>query len=281
MKSIPLQLILIAILVVLCGCGRGFYYSKDVATNGTPVFTFDENTLVYARKLYAQETEFKGRELTSTTDSLSENSYLTEVQYLFFNQNKVLYVSTVSSRYIYDKTDSYLIHNSTGHNSYPNSFYFNNFYLGHHNTSASLLEFKNKKAAQDWKIEQTSVNEIKLEYINDFALKNVHFQGQTTPQKNFLGSQVVDQSVKHPIVFKKMNHFKFLSFKLPDDSSDYDSSGKVRSTVARTYAKANEIYIAYKDADHQKIDYLFIPFDSELIPNYKALKFGSGKVRYY
>jgi hypothetical protein len=280
MKSIRFKIVLFAVLFFLLGCGRGFYYSNDVAKNGTAVFTIDENTEVFARKLYAQANKFEGRELTNTNDSLSGNSYLTEVQYLFFNKNKVLYVSTVSSRYIYDKTDSYLIHNSSGFNAYPNSFYFNNFYFGNYNDSDSILEFKNKKAAQDWKIKKTT-NNIDLLYINDFALKKTNFNGETTPQKNFLGSQVVDQSLRHDIVFKKMNHLKFLSFKIPDDKSDYDTAGTTRTAKVKTYSKANEIYIAYKDKNKQKIDYLFIPFDTLLIPNYKALKFGSGKVRYY
>lgn len=281
MKSALLKLISVVALLILLGCGRGFYYSNDTASNGTPVFTIDENTQVYARKLYAQETEYKGRELTSTNDSLSGKSFLTEVQYLFFNKNKVLYVSTVSSRYIYDKADSYLIQNSTGYNSYPNSFYFNNFYFGDYNTTDSSLEFKNEKSGQDWKIEPTSTNQIKLLYINDFAFKKVHFKGTTTLQKNYLNTQTVDQSVQHAIVFKKINHFKFLSFKTPDDRSDYDSTGNVRIAKAKTYSKANQIYIAFKQGKKQKIKYIYIPFDSELIPGYKTLKFGSGKVRYY
>ncbi len=280
MKSVSIKLIALFVLLLLLGCGRGFYYSADTAANGTPVFTIDEHTEVYVRKLYAQENQFKGRELTSTNDSLNGTSFLTEVQYLFFNQNKVLYVSSVSSRYIYDKTDSYLIHNSSGYNAYPNSFYFNNFYFGNYNSATSLVEFKNNKTAQDWKIEKISDDKLQLQYINDYTFKKVRFKGETIQQKNFIGTQVVEPSVQHNIVFEKMNHLKFLSFKLPDDRSDYDKTG-ARIAKAKTYAKTNQIYIVFKNGNTTKIDYLFIPFDSELIPNYKALKFSSGKVRYY
>lgn len=281
MKSIFLKIVAVVILIFIGGCGRGFYYSNDIPANGTPVFTIDENTQIFARKLYAKESEFKGRELTSSNNNADGKSFLTEVQYLILSKNRVLYISTVPSRYIYDKTDSYLIHNSSGKNSYPNSFYFNNFYFGDYNENESVFEFKNDKTAQDWKIEQASDSILKLVYINDYTLKKVRFKGETASPKNYSDTEVVDQSVQHPIAFEKIKYFKFLSFKTPDDRNDYNKSGTERIAKAKTYSKANEIYIAFKDGKTQKIKYLFIPFDTELIPGFKALKFGSGKVRYY
>lgn len=281
MKSIFLKIASVVILLFVWGCGRGFYYSNDVPANGTPVFTIDENTQIFARKLYAKESEYKGRELSSSNENADGKSFLTEVQYFILSNNRVLYISTVPSRYIYDKTDSYLIHNSSGKNSYPNSFYFNNFYFGNYNEAESVFEFKNDKIAQDWKIERTSDSILKLVYINDYTFKKVRFKGETTNTKNYAGTEVVDQSVQHSIAFEKIKYFKFLSFKTPDQRNDYDKSGTQRIAKAKTYSKANELYIVFKEGATQKIKYLFIPFDTELIPGYKTLKFGSGKVRYY
>jgi hypothetical protein len=280
MKSVTLKLLGTLFILLVIGCGRGFYYSND--TVGTEVFTIDENTEIYARKLYAKENEFKGRELTSATDdTLNGKGMLTEVQYLIFNKEKVIYISTVSSRYIYDKTDSYLIKNSSGKNSYPNSFFFNSFYFGNYNTVEETLEFKNEKTAQDWKIRKPNNYEVDLLYINNFNFKKVRFKGKTKVSKNFSNTEVVDQSVQNTVSFEKIKYFKFLSFKTPNSKNDYDKTGALRSKKAITYNKANTFCIVFKEGKKQKVKYLFIPFSDELIPGYKALKFNSNRVRYY
>lgn len=281
MKSVILKLFGLFFILLITSCGRGFYYSND--TVGTEVFTIDENTHIYVRKLYAQENEFKGRELTEVTDDTL--GLLTEVQYLVFNNDKVLYISTISSRYIYDKTDSYLIQNSSGKNAYPNSFYFSNFYFGNYNKTNQTLQFKNKKTAQDWKINKPNPNDIDLEYINNFTLKKVRFKSKTEVSKNFTNTEVVGESVQHPVRFKKINYFKFLSFKTPNHRNDFEKTGDLLTLKAKaktiSYTKANKIFMVYKDDEKQKIKYLFIPFSGDLIPGFKSLKFGSSKVRYY
>jgi hypothetical protein len=280
MKSFVKKLLGILFILLLSSCGRGFYYSND--TVGTEVLTIDQDTKIFARKLYAKENRYNGRELSYINDdTINGKGMLTEVQYLIFNKNKVLYVSTVASRYIYDKTDSYLIQNSSGKNFYPNSFYFNSFYFGKYDENEGVFRFKNGKTAQDWKINIGTDNDIELVYINNYNLKKERFNGADSIHKNLLSTEVVNQSVGNMVKFKKMNYFKFLSFKIPNERKDYAKTGVLLTTKARTYTKANKICMVFKEGENQKLKYLFIPFSDELIPGFKALKFSSKRVRYY
>jgi hypothetical protein len=280
MKSFVKKLLGMLFILLLSSCGRGFYYSNDTA--GTEVLTIDQDTKIFARKLYAKENIYNGRELSYINDdTINGKGMLTEVQYLIFNKNKVLYVSTVASRYIYDKTDSYLIQNSSGKNFYPNSFYFNSFYFGKYDENKGIFQFKNGKTAQDWKISMGSDNDIELVYINNYNLKKERFNGADSIHKNLLSTEVVNQSVGNMVKFKKMNYFKFLSFKIPNERKDYAKTGVLLTTKAKTYTKANKICMVFKEGENQKLKYLFIPFSDELIPGFKALKFSSKRVKYY
>lgn len=278
MKSFVYPFIGIAFLLITSSCGRGFYYSNDAV--GTPVFTIDKNTQIFARKLYAKENAFKGRELISNVnDTTTDGRMLTEVQYLLFNGNQVVYISTVSSRYIYDKTDSYLIE-SNNKNLYPNSFYFNNFYFGTYYPDDETIAFTNKKNAQDWKM-STTPNQMKLVYINHFNFRKVRFKGETATSKNYSHTEIVEQSLQNDILFEKIDNFHFLAFKIPNARNDLNKDGKPITQKDKTYTKSNQINLVFKDSEKQKIKYLFIPFNNDLIPGYKALKFSANKVRYY
>lgn len=259
---------------MISSCGRKFYYSNDLP-NKELFFVINKDTEIFARKIYIQKNKFDGREIQKyDNDTLSDLGLLIEVQYIMINKNDILYVSTTPSRYIYDKTDNYLIESKSGKNSFPNSFYFNSFFKGFYEIENEKFVFKNEKNEQNWNI-KISKNEIKLISIDNFNINN-----KKTQIKNYKSTEIAEFSFSNEIKFEKMKYFRYLSFKIPNDKNDYQKNILKNNNIDEL-KRAENFYVQYTNATKNKIKYIFLPFNKELIPGFSTLKYRSNRIRYY
>lgn len=285
----------IILLLLLCGCGRSFYYSNDCVSDDYAVI--DNTSKVFVRKLYLNDQKEK------TKDSVSANkeNTLIEVQYLIFNPNKeIIYIATTPSRYIYDKTNSYLIHSKK--NEYPNGFYLNTFYFGKDITvnagNSKIIEFKNKKFSEKWNFIQKDEDNIELMDIDKYKIKKVLIEGEKQTEEVFQSTEKVGISSNYDVKFEKIHRFKYLSFKIPDDSETsnkmsaattndeseknytiYDKNCNKKDTLSKykLYPSAKRIYFK---SSNKKLQYIFIPFSMDIIENYHSIKFKSNRVKF-
>ncbi|WP_026710701.1 hypothetical protein [Flavobacterium filum] len=295
-------------ILTLTSCGKSFYYVKNdinikhdiINRNITESFKTDSTSKVFIRRLYVNKSETNLYNEITIDDS--KDNKLIEVQYLIFNGNKVLYISTIPSKYIYDKTQQYLLKKEGGKISYPNAFFFNSFYFGTVKSSDNKtikIEFKKKKKIINWNFEinidsKRNCNAYNLLSIEEFKSNNA----------NKRKSIVINESVKNEIYFSNSyefignpnNYFKYLSFKVPYSKCEMELADKMeeklreKDSIIKYYADkyketlkqkisfpiAYEILIIYKDSTKSKVKKLIIPFEND----FKSIKFKCNRVKY-
>lgn len=281
MKTVPFKIgIVLLIISLLCGCRSGFHYSKNDTTPFKRSIVIDSTSTLYIRTLYTKENKYDGRELTTKEkDSTGTKNFLVEVQFLIFNKNgQVIYISTIPSKYIFDKADTYLLKSKSGRTKYPNSFFFNSFFIGQYHEETSKIEFNNTKTGQEWNLSfRKEAWVCSLLSINNYSYKKVRDMNKDIiTQKVYLSTEVTDESFSNPVEFKKTKYFEYLSFRNP-----YDSIKKGTLQRNNTILKANEICIYFEDAAMKKVSHVIIPFSDFLKPDFKNMKFKSGRVRYF
>ncbi|MES2747359.1 MAG: hypothetical protein V4648_03210 [Bacteroidota bacterium] len=321
MKNYKIQIIALLSILTIVSCGTSFQYKKYlVSKNSNPnkftiidtrcvdSFTVDSNSDVYVRRLYLDATD-KSLKL-SAKDSTESKNLLVEVQYLIVNNDKVLYISTIPSKYIYDKTEKYLLKKKGGRISYPNAFFFNTFFFGKTKSGKSLtkandtLEFKSNKKIAYWNLLFSDDKNFTLNSITNFKIK------KNSPLL-FESTIATRLSLKNEMKFKNIykynnkNYFQYLSFKVPytkkeaeliaklenpaidNDSlvkSDFiqknESNKKIIEKEKANYPSAKCIYIVYNDSTKTKVKELIIPFESLIDNNHNSMKFKASRVRF-
>lgn len=293
MKNIATLLIL-SISFIISSCGRVFYYSHDCPNDD--YVTINSKSKMFIRKGYLDATtNFK------TTDSISGNvlNKLIEIQYLIINPNdEVIYISTTPSRYIYDKTNNYLI--KSKRNEYPNAFYLNTFSFGKlipsEDENYSIVEFSDRKKAFDWKFRIIDKDNYELESVNGFKFRKIYFNGKKEIKKVYQTTESSESSTASKKIFTKINHFIYLSFKIPDDSTTSEKiqeepkldsyTSKIYNkqcilidsiTKYKQYPKATTLNFKYKN---NKIKYLYIPFNMNIFDGYRSIKFKKNRIAY-
>ncbi|MFH6937086.1 hypothetical protein [Flavobacterium sp. FlaQc-30] len=286
------------ITVLISGCGRTWYYSNECYSLN--FINVDSASNVFIRKLYLNENFEKTKDSISLSNKINRNNTLIEVQYLIFNPNReVIYIATTPSRYIYDKTDSYLIH--SGKKTYPNGFYLNTFYFGIEiakpQKNIRRVEFKNNKMAQEWSFNIIDKDYMNLSVIDNYKIKRVFVNQNKMERRVFVSTENVYLSSNHEVAFEKVDNFRYLSFKIPDDkkaasqalNKNVDSLNKTKYTIYDEhcqkkdtfsskilYPKANKIYFKYWN---NKLEYIFIPF-SQPVKGYHSIKFNCDRVKF-
>jgi hypothetical protein len=285
------------ITALISGCGRTWYYSNECYSLN--FINVDSASDVFIRKLYLNEEFEKTKDSISLSNKKDKNNTLIEVQYLIFNPNReVIYIATTPSRYIYDKTDSYLIH--SGNKAYPNGFYLNTFYFGNEiatpGKNIRKVEFKNSKTAQKWSFNVIDKDYINLSVIDNYKIKRVFINQDKVERRVFISTENVDLSSNHEVGFEKVHNFRYLSFKIPDDKKAASQAPNKNSDILKTkytiydehcqkkdtfsskilYPRANKIYFKYWN---NKLEYIFIPF-SQPVKGYHSIKFNSDRVKF-
>jgi len=258
--------ILILVLITFCNCGRAFYYNNNESND---CFSIDEVDDIYIRKLYSQENEFLGNELTKETNNIAgEENSLIEIQYLIIKKNnQVLYVTSTPSRYVYDKEDSYLIDRK-----YPNAFFFNKFYFGKR-TKKNLVDreitFENNDLKQVWELKLDSLNELQLVSVDEIKKKN--------DTDNSLTMKVVN-SFKDNFVFKKVNYPFHIGFKSP--FIDEEQSKTKTFDYKRIISK--RICFIRNFENKEIIEQILIQFDNPVLgEEYKTIQFKKKRIPFY
>ncbi len=289
----------IIIAVMAAGCGRTFYYSNECYTAN--FIEVNSQSDVFIRKLYLNEEYEKTKDSISLTKKNEKKpNLLIEVQYLIFNPNKeVIYIATTPSRYISDKTDTYLIHSRN--NAYPNSYFLNTFYFGKEFASEGRnyrkIEFRNGKMAQEWRFDKIDSNNMKLTVIDNYKIKRVLINQKKEEEKVFVSTENVSLSSNHDIEFQRIPYFHYLSFKIPEEKKEssktaiirrdsivetkytiYDEHCQKKDTFSKRklYPRAEKIYFKYWN---NKLEYIFIPFTIP-VNGYHSIKFKSSRVKF-
>jgi hypothetical protein len=223
----------------------------------------DDKTEFYMRKLYMVNTEFEGQKLVSK-DSLKNHtdSILSEVQYLLIKKDMVIYLTTMPSKYVYDKTDTYLIGGK-----YPNAYYLNAMYMGKvirgHGSAAHFI-FENAKANQDWEVDMTDRN-CTLVSLDE---RKYRPRREGEKQRRISNTVVMKprNSFLHPVEFEKVPDIKF-RYRKPLGHSDYKGSttnlkekvANVNKANSDTYAQC--ICLHVKEGKETVLDFGVVVFD--------------------
>lgn len=291
--------LLMAAASLTFGCGRTFFYSNECYTSN--YIEVNSQSDVFIRKLYLNEEYEKTKDSISVNNKMeSKTNLLIEVQYLIFNPNKeIIYIATTPSRYIEDKTDTYLIHSRK--NTYPNSYFLNTFYFGREispeGKNFRKIEFRNNKMAQEWRFDNIDPNNMKLSVIDNYKIKRVFINQKKEEEKVFVSTENVNLSSNHDIEFQRIPYFHYLSFKIPHENKQppktvikaMDSLGQTKYTIydehcqkkdtfskRKLYPRAEKIYFKYWN---NKLEYIFIPF-SVPVNGYHSIKFKSSRVKF-
>lgn len=316
------------LLTIIVSCGKSFYYTKHDLTNDSnnfnskviDSFITDSSSEVFVRRLYIDRLDGKYSQITLEPKTGSVKNKLIEVQYLIINDDKVLYISTVPSRYVYDKTDQYLL-NTEGIVKYPNSYFLNSFYFGKivkntsSDTSNTTIEFRDKKNVMQWNLHSGSTIKHKtfeLTTIDNYKIKN---RKSKPPIKVIQSTITTDKSVNNKIIFENIyrfvgdknskHYFQYLSFqkpiknqqeqeiytKLKDSTISNDSlanTASIKNSKRRSefvakykqYPAAKRIYVIYKDTSKTKVKELIIPFESPIKDEENAIRFKGNRVKF-
>ncbi len=246
--------LLFALLVSGCYSVKNFDKLKCI--------TF-KDTDCYMRKLYMVKNKYDGQQLVSK-DSLSRHSdsILSEVQYLLIKKDIVIYLTTTPSKYVYDKTDTYLIGGR-----YPNAYYLNAMYIGKALPDAESenimhFSFENQKAQQDWEMRQTPTG-WRLVSLDERKLRK---RKKGEPQARVSNTIVMKprNSFLHPIEFERVPDLRF-RYRKPLGYSDYESNtGNLKTKVANktnTEQYAQCICLHVKEGKQQALDFGVLFFD--------------------
>lgn len=247
-------ILLLAMLVSGCYSVKNFDKLKCITFN---------NTDSYIRKLYMVKNKYEGQQLVSK-DSLSRHndSILSEVQYLLIKKDLVIYLTTTPSKYVYDKTDTYLIGGR-----YPNAYYLNAMYIGKVQPdpeSENILHFtfENPKAQQDWEMRQTGTG-WRLVSLDERKLRS-RKKGESQARVSNTIVMKPRNSFLHPIEFERVPDLKF-RYRKPLGHSDYQSN--TRDLKAKVANKTNtELYaqcicLHVKEGKQQALDFGVLFFD--------------------
>lgn len=256
----PQKLIRIVIGILLAVQFSGCYSVKNF--DKLKCITFDD-TDFYMRKLYMIKSKYDGQKLVNK-DSLNSqtDSILSEVQYLLIKKDMVIYLTTTPSKFIYDKTDTYLIGGK-----YPNAYYLNAMYMGTvvpDPAGDDLLHFafENPKGDQEWEMRKTATG-WRLISLDERKFRH---QKQGENERRVSNTTVMKprHSFLHPVEFEKVPDFKF-RYRKPLGHSDYQGNTNTlkekiaNNTNAELYARC--ICLHVKEGKKTSLDFGVVFFD--------------------
>lgn len=316
MKKYTSYFVAILCLISFSNCSKSFSYrnvdmNKNFDTSITDIVNTNHNSTVFVRTFYIDDPDDSfGKKLINTDE---KNKKLIEVQYLIINGDSVLYISTISSKYIYDKSEQYLLRGNIV--CYPNTFFFNSFYFGKIIKGSPLtsnkftIEFRNKKNIFHWNF--SKINDPKHEAFNLESIENYKIKNKSPLFESII---IIDRSVKNDVHFKNIyryhgnpkHYFHYLSFRIPVTTlkeakvvdsltenndkieefknSDFiqndDFNKKIAEKYSSEFPQAKAIYLVYKDDKKSKVKEILIPFDKPIRDQYNCIKFRCKNVIY-
>ena len=98
MKKYLKYCLAIVLLTIIASCGKSFYYAKFDLTNDSnnfnsevfDIFTTDNNSEVFVRRLYIDSLDGKYSQITLESETGNVKNKLIEVQYLIINDDKMV-----------------------------------------------------------------------------------------------------------------------------------------------------------------------------------------------
>lgn len=240
MKTI---LFLLLYLMVFVGCGRKEL--KYPLADDRDCINISDSDL-YIRKVYADGNEEDGQKLiVNDTLPSNEKTFLSDIQYLLIKKDVAIYITTKPSRYIYDKTDSYLINNRL-----PNVIFFNTIYIGkvvQNSAFEKRIVFKSKHFDQEWLLKSFEAGKLELTLLDEVrhnSAGKIHSITTMKPTNAF----------KHAVIFEKQDKNIYFSFKV--------SFGEDKNSKGNTELKADSICMIYQNVQHKKIIDAHVKFNN-------------------
>lgn len=210
--------------------------------------------------------------------NFNQDSLQTEFQFMFLNNknDSVIYISTIPTRNLYDKSGVYLINHRT-----PNAHFFNHFYFGKISDDEGkfdkIIEFKSSKedTKMNWNIRRRS-DSIQLLTIDTYRTKKT---GKDITKTFFTSNFNIKSNFgkNKKVIYKEINDYTGIGMSIFPDTIKVNTM-KLQSEVKKI--KSQYLIVNYTRKNEIKnIEIIFDePYDKNL--KYNAIRFKKNRILY-